>query len=253
MDALRSADDAWKAVHEEDSRSQARLHAAGAVFGANADLDRFASVDDSLDAEVDALARAAESHARQESEVDAQLAALGSGSSARPPAPRAVAALEDWLSAPTVSAPDTGPRRFLLALAVLLALTAVGLAFVHVANLAILVLATLALFGARTRAESNEPSRADHAEAYARTGEEQPADWTIDAVRARLADLRQREVNALEARARDGRRAELTARRGALVEEGRGLAQRRVELATRLGSNGDRNSSCGQAKLIGEE
>jgi len=237
VEALRSADDAWKAALELDSRSQARLHAAGAVFGANADLDRFASLDDSLDVEVDALARATEVQARHDSEVDAQLAAIGSGSSARPPAHRATAALEDWLSAPTASASDAKPRRFLLLLAVLLALTAMGLAFVHLANLAILVLAALALFGARAKAESNESNRADHAEAYARTGEEQPTAWTVDAVRAQLAALREREVSALEARARDGRRAELTARREALADEGRGLALRRIELAARLGAN----------------
>lgn len=237
VEALRSADDAWKAAHELDSRSQARVHAAGAVFGAHADLDRFASMDDSLDVEVDALARAAESHARHESEVDAQLAALGTGSTVRPPAQRATAALEDWLSAPTASALDAKPRRLLLLLAALLALTAVGLAFVHPANLAILVLAALALFGARAQTESHEANRADHAEAYARTGEEQPVDWSVDAVRARLTDLRQREVSALEARAREARRAELTARRGALADEGRGLAQRRSELAARLGTS----------------
>ncbi len=237
VDGLREAEEELQSAREAASGADARLRAAASVFGANADLDRFAGLDATLDEEVEQLVRAAEAHTRIVGELEAQIAALGESAQVQPPQPRAAAALEDWLAAPTEAKADGRSRWTLYVLALVLAFTAVGLAFVHAGFLGLLALSVLALFGARGAMANTGPSRATHAAAYAQTSEAAPTDWNAVAVRKRLTELRQLEVRALEARGREERRGELAARLASHTNEGRKIAQTRLELAARLGAS----------------
>jgi len=164
VDEVRGADEALESAREAAHLAETRLAAAGAVFGARADLDRLAELDEAIDAEVGAFAHAAETHARRAEELRAQLSALEGAAKVTPPAPRAIAALEDWLTAPAPTVADARQRRFLIALAIALALAAAGLAFVHLAFLGLLALAVVAAIGARGPAASTGPTAAEHAQ-----------------------------------------------------------------------------------------
>src|SRR5690606_8354306 len=175
-------------------------------------------------------------HAKLRVELLARLAALGEESGAEAPSPRVIAALEDWLATPSAPATDARARRILLALAVLLLALAVGLAFVHVAFLALALLALVAFLGSKAAATSGGRTRADHEADYQRTAEPRPVAWNEDSVRARLEELRTRLARAKDAEQRAERRRELEGNQAALESDATDLARRRAVLASRLGT-----------------
>ncbi|MCY2959842.1 MAG: hypothetical protein NTY35_06715 [Planctomycetota bacterium] len=235
---LKDADKVLSEAEAEAGRLRSREADAVAVFGPDADLGRLAGLDEKLDDEVERFARDSQAHAELRSELLAGIAALGEDSSAKAPASRAIVALEDWLATPRAPATDARPRKILLGLAVLLLALAVGLAFAHVAFLALALLAVAAYLGSRTAAPAAGRARADHEAEYERTAEPAPAAWSEDSVRARLDELRTRLARAKDAEQRSGRRRELDGKRAALEADATSLADRRAGLASRLGAAG---------------
>jgi uncharacterized protein YhaN len=149
-------------------------------------------------------------------------------------------ALENWLAAPSEQASDDqrsrGPVVAAVVAGVLTALAGVMLALrVDPAGAVLtflgLGLAGYAAYSSWSDDASTDSSRATHRETFRQTGLEEPAAWEADAVRERVADIRERlssiEVDEQEARKRDELRAqfdienvrdELEAARGRLQE-----------------------------------
>jgi DNA repair exonuclease SbcCD ATPase subunit len=131
-------------------------------------------------------------------------------------------ALENWLAASSNRATEDKQSRGLIAAAVIagiltavsggviaLAVNIVGGAAIMLLGLA---LAGYAAFSAMSDDASTDSGRATHAETFRQTGLEEPATWEADAVRDRVADLRERlssiEVDEQEAQKRDELRAQ---------------------------------------------
>lgn len=130
-------------------------------------------------------------------------------------------ALENWLTAPPEQTTDDqqsrGPVVAAVTAGVLTALSGVVIALMVNPAGAVLTLLGLGLAGyaalsARSDDASTDPARATHAETFRQTGLEDPATWEDDAVRDRLADIRERlsaiEVDEQEAQKRDELRAQ---------------------------------------------
>jgi DNA repair exonuclease SbcCD ATPase subunit len=130
-------------------------------------------------------------------------------------------ALKNWLAAPPEQATNDqrsrGPVVTAVTAGILTALSGVVLALLVNPAGAILTLLGLGLAGyaalsARSDDASTDSARTTHAETFRQTGVEEPATWEADAVRDRLADLRERlssiEVDEQEAQKRDELRAQ---------------------------------------------
>jgi DNA repair exonuclease SbcCD ATPase subunit len=130
-------------------------------------------------------------------------------------------ALENWLAAPPEQVTDDqssrGPVVAAVTAGVLTALSGVVIALMVNPAGAVLTLLGLGLAGyaalsTRSDDTSTGSARATHAETFRQTGLEEPTAWETDAVRERLADLRERlsgiEVNEQEAQKRDELRAQ---------------------------------------------
>lgn len=236
---LKEADSKVLEAEAEVARLRASEAAAAAVFGPDADLERLASLAPEIDADVERFARDAEQHARLRGELRARLAALGEESGEKAPAPRATAALEDWLASPGSPITDARARKVLLTLAAVLLALAVGLAFVHVAFLALALLSFAAYFGSRAAAPAGGITRTDHEAEFGRTLEPAPAAWDEESVRRRLDDLRTRHARAKDAEQRAERRGEIERQLAALEADARDLAHRRAGLDAILGTTVD--------------
>jgi len=132
-------------------------------------------------------------------------------------------ALENWLATPSEQATDDqqsrGPVVAAVAAGILTSLSGVVIALM-VNNLAgaVLTLLGLGLAGYAVLSARNDndarqdTARATHAETFRQTGLEEPATWEADAVRDRLADLRERlssiEVDEQETQKRNELRAQ---------------------------------------------
>ena len=130
-------------------------------------------------------------------------------------------ALENWLAAPAEQTNDDqrsrGPVVAAVVAGVLTALAGVMLALRvdpagGVLTLLGLSLAGYAAYSLRSDDASTDSARATHRETFRQTGLEEPATWEADAVRERVADIRERlssiEVDEQEARKRDELRAQ---------------------------------------------
>jgi energy-coupling factor transporter ATP-binding protein EcfA2 len=237
VDELRRADEELQRAREEHARTKGAHDVAAGVFGAGADLDLLASLDESLTAEVEAFLRRADALAKRRNELEARHAALGAHADAEPPAARAVAALEDWLATPGPPAAAGTARRILLALAALVVVLAGALAFVHPAFLALVLLAVVAFIGARSTRGTPGPTRAAHEASYSMTLEPPPVAWSEDAVRARLGELRLREARAAANRNRQDVQTELEAKRQLLEADEQELAEQRAPLTAAVGTS----------------
>ena len=131
-------------------------------------------------------------------------------------------ALENWLATPSEQATDDqrsrGPVVAAVAAGILTALSGVVIALVVNPAGAALTLLGLSLAGYAVLSARNDDNasqgtaRTTHAETFRQTGLEEPATWEADAVRDRLADLRERlssiEVDEQETQKRDELRAQ---------------------------------------------
>ena len=130
-------------------------------------------------------------------------------------------ALENWLAAPPEQATDDqqswGPVVAAVAAGILTALSGGVIALlVNAAGVVLtllgLGLAGYAAFSAWSDDASTDSARVTHAETFRQTGLEEPVTWEADAVRERLADIRERlsriEVDEQEAKKRDELRAQ---------------------------------------------
>ncbi|MDL0134648.1 ATP-binding protein [Halobacterium salinarum] len=130
-------------------------------------------------------------------------------------------ALENWLAAPPEEAIDDqrsrGPVVAAVVAGVLAALAGVMIAlWVNPAGTVLtllgLGLAGYAAYSSRSDKASTDSARATHRETFRQTGLEEPATWEADAVRERVADIRERlssiEVDEQEAKKQDELRAQ---------------------------------------------
>ncbi|MDL0131468.1 hypothetical protein PNP59_11065 [Halobacterium salinarum] len=130
-------------------------------------------------------------------------------------------ALENWLAAPPEQATDDqrsrGPVVAAVVAGVLAALAGVMIALQvnpagAVLTLLGLGLAGYAAYSSRSDDTSTDSARATHRETYRQTGLEEPTTWEADAVRERVADIRERlssiEVDEQEAKKQDELRAQ---------------------------------------------
>ncbi|MBL8863589.1 MAG: hypothetical protein JNK02_16485 [Planctomycetes bacterium] len=237
IEALRAAQEELNAAERQRAACEARTTAAGLVFGAGADLERLTAFDAALEAEVEEFVRASSQLAASREAVRAQLAALGPAAEREPPPTRAIAALEDWLAAPGEPGPAPHARLLLVLIGAGLVILAGALAVtVHPGWAAILLLALVAFLGARERSAARGPSRADHQDAFQRTGADAPRAWTAEAVRARLDELRGEERVANMEQGRAQRRRELAELERSQDAQAQELAERRRLLAARIGT-----------------
>jgi len=234
--AVQEIEAPLRAAESALARARAREMAAALVFGAGADLDRLAGLDESLDAEVESFARDASALAQRQDEIRAQLATLEDAETVEPLESRATAALEDWLRTPDAPTVDARARRVLFVLAGLIFVLSIALAFVHPAFASIALLAIVALYGARSVSTVRVSTRTEHEAAYQRTAESPPTAWTADAVRTRLAALHARAAQAAQAQVRAERRGQLEAKSAIAAKDAQQVAQRRENLAGRFGA-----------------
>lgn len=151
-----------------------------------------------------------------ETAIDEWLSDDSLGSSDRETLESGRNALENWLAAPpehdTEDQGSRGPVAAAVAAGVLTALSGAVLAVTVNPAGAVLTLLGLGLAGyavlsAKNETGSTDAARATHAETFRQTGLEVPGAWEANAVRARLADLRERlsaiTVKEKEAQKRD--------------------------------------------------